>query len=61
LLDFVERHGQCGKLTGDATQRTEPGYRLTVVYPCGVVFERWITPEDPTEDMVRTALLALPN
>jgi hypothetical protein len=33
-------------LIADATAPAPNGYRLTVACPYGVVFERWITPED---------------
>jgi len=33
------------------------GYRLTVACPCGVVFERWVTPEDADDDLFRLASL----
>jgi len=29
-------------MTGDATQPSWNGYRLTVACACGVVFERWV-------------------
>ena len=29
------------------------GYLLTVACPCGVVFERWVTPEDAELDLIR--------
>ncbi len=33
------------------------GYLLTVAYRCGVVFERWVTPEDAELDLLRAASL----
>jgi hypothetical protein len=30
---------------------------LTVAYPCGVVFERWVTPEEADADLLRLASL----
>jgi hypothetical protein len=32
-------------------------YLLTVACPCGVVFERWVTPEDAELDLLRAASL----
>jgi len=32
-------------------------YRLTVACACGVVFERWVTPEDAGLDLLRAASL----
>ena len=40
-------------MTGDATEPASHGYRLTVACACGVVFERWVTPDDADEDMIR--------
>jgi hypothetical protein len=44
-------------MTGDATEPASNGYRLTVACACGVVFERWVTPEDADADLVRIARL----
>jgi hypothetical protein len=41
-----------GPLTADATEPAWDGYLLTVACSCGVVFERWITPEDADADFV---------
>jgi hypothetical protein len=46
-----------GPLTGDATKPAWNGYLLTVACSCGVVFERWITPEDADADLIRIARL----
>ena len=45
-------------LTCNATEPAWNGYLLTVVCPCGVVFERWVTPEDADADLVRVARLS---
>ena len=57
LEDFVLDHRPHGTMTADATQPAWNGYMLTVTCPCGVVFERWITPEDADADLVRIARL----
>jgi hypothetical protein len=57
LEDFVHDHRPHGTLTGDATPPAWNGYLLTVACPCGVVFERWVTPEDADADLVRIARL----
>ena len=44
-----------GPLTGDATAPAWNGYLLTVACPCGVVFGRWVTPEDAELDLLRVA------
>ncbi len=48
LQDFVHDHRRHGSLTGDATEPAWNGYLVTVACPCGVVFERWVTPEERT-------------
>jgi hypothetical protein len=44
-------------LTADATEPAWNGYLLTVACPCGVVFERWVTPEEADRDLLRPASL----
>ena len=44
-------------MTGDATQPAWNGYLLTVAYACGVVFDRWVTPEEADADLLRLATL----
>ena len=51
LEDFVRDHRSHGTLTADATEPAWNGYRLTVACPCGVVFGRWVTPEDAELDL----------
>jgi hypothetical protein len=55
LEEFVRDHRPHGALTGDATVPAGNGYLLTVACPCGVVFERWVTPEDADDDLLRAA------
>jgi hypothetical protein len=57
LADFIADHRPHGSLTGDATEPAWNGYLLTVPCPCGVVFERWVTPEDADADLVGIARL----
>ena len=45
-------------MTADATEPAWNGYLLTVACPCGVVFERWITPEEAELDLLRSARLS---
>jgi hypothetical protein len=40
-----------------ATEPAWNGYLLTVSCPCGVVFERWVTPEEADVDLLRFASL----
>jgi hypothetical protein len=57
LWEFVGAHRLHGTLTGDATEPAWNGYLLTVACPCGVVFERWITPDAADADLLRIASL----
>ena len=57
LRDFVDDHRPHGPLTTDATEPAWNGYRLTVACPCGVVFERWVTPVDAELDMLHSSSL----
>ena len=49
LEEFIADHRPHGPLTGDATAPAWNGYRITVACPCGVVFERWVTPVEAIE------------
>jgi hypothetical protein len=55
LEEFVTNHRPHGSLTADATEPAWNGYMLTVVCACGMVFGRWVTPEDA--DLVGIARL----
>jgi len=57
LKTFVLNHRQHGTMTADATRPAWNGYLLTVACPCGVVFQRWITPEEADADLLRLASL----
>jgi hypothetical protein len=46
LEEFVQDHRPHGVLVADASPPGPNGHRLEVGCPCGVVFERWVTPED---------------
>jgi len=46
-----------GSLIADATEPASNGYLLTVACPCGVVFERCVTPEDAELDLLHFASL----
>jgi len=55
LEEFFSDHRPHGSLTADATEPAWNGYVLTVACPCGVTFERWVTPEDAELDLLRAA------
>lgn len=55
LEESVGFHRAHGELHADASEPAPNGYRLTVACPCGVTFQRWITPQDAAIDL---ALLA---
>jgi len=57
LEEFVQDHRPHGSLAADATEPAWKGYRLTVACSCGVVFERWVTPEDADVDLLGIAAL----
>jgi hypothetical protein len=53
LQEFVHNHRPHDGMTADATEPEPNGYRLTVACACGVVFERWVGPQDADADLVR--------
>jgi len=57
LEEFVHDHRWHGPLTGDATEPAWSGYLLTIACPCGVVFGRWVTPQEADADLLRLASL----
>jgi hypothetical protein len=57
LTDFVHDHRPHGSLIADATEPEWNGYLLTVACTCGVVFGRWVTPEEADADRLRLASL----
>jgi len=57
LEEFIAEHDRHGTLTGDTTEPGSNGYLLTVVCPCGVTFERWVTPDAAELDLLRLARL----
>jgi hypothetical protein len=57
LEDFVNDHPPPRPLTADATEPAWNGYLLQVACSCGVVFGRWITPEDADADLIGIARL----
>jgi hypothetical protein len=57
LEAFIHSHRPHGALTADATPPAWNGCLLTVACPCGVVFERWVTPEDADADLLGIARL----
>ena len=55
--NFVHDHRPHGSLTADATTQAWNGYPLTVACSCGVVFERWVTPEEADACLLKIASL----
>jgi hypothetical protein len=53
----VSDHRPHGTLTGDAGEPTPNGYRLWIACPCGLTFERWITPQEAGDDLAMLARL----
>jgi hypothetical protein len=58
LEEFVHDHRPHGPLTADATEPAWNGYLVTVACPCGVVFGRWVTPEEAEADRFCDARLS---
>jgi hypothetical protein len=56
LEEYVHDHRPHGSLAVNATEPAWNGYLLTAACPCGVVFGRWVTPEDAELDLLRLAL-----
>jgi hypothetical protein len=57
LEEFVHDHRPHGPLVADATEPAWNDYLLTSTCSCGVVFERWVTPEDAERDLIGLASL----
>jgi hypothetical protein len=57
LDDFGRDHRPHGTLAATAGEITPHGYRLEVACPCGVTFERWVSPDDAAEDLAYRARL----
>ena len=55
--DFAAGHRSHGPLIADTSALTPNGCRLTVACPCGVTFERWVTPEEAARDLAILARL----
>ena len=57
LDHFAAGHRPHGQLIAETGALTPNGYRLQVACPCGVTFERWITPEEAARDLTMPARL----
>jgi hypothetical protein len=57
LEEFADDHRPHGPLTAEATEPAWNGYRLTVACPCGIVFGRWVTPQQAHADLIRLVTL----
>jgi hypothetical protein len=58
LEEFIGLHGKHGRLTPNVGPLTPNGYRLELACPCGVTFERWVTPEDAALELAMRHLRA---
>ena len=54
---FIRQHRDDSQLVGDATEPLPSGYQLIITCPCGVMFVRWVTPEDAAIDLAALARL----
>jgi hypothetical protein len=50
------RRRACDQLTADATAPAPNGYLVTLGCSCGVVFMRWVTPEETGRDLMASDL-----
>ena len=57
LEDFVHDHRPHGTMTAQVTQPARNGYLLTVACSCGVVFARWVSPQEADADLLQIARL----
>lgn len=55
LEDFTVGHRSHGPFITQTGVLTPNGHRLTVACPCGVTFQRWITPEEALQDIAAPA------
>ena len=55
-ISLITVGGAFGATARRATARRN-GYLLTVACPCGVTFERWVTPLDAELDLLQSASL----
>jgi hypothetical protein len=53
LEEFVSDHHSHGAPRANATEPAR-NVLLTVAFQCGVVFERWVTPEQAVSDLVHS-------
>ena len=61
LDHFLLQRRVHGRLTPTVGAQTPNGYRLAIACPCGVTFERWVTPQDALEDLLLARLRAERN
>ncbi len=61
IEEFVQVHRPCGELFWWTSPPTPKGYQVRVACPCGVVFERWVLPQDAGEDLLGSGLVAFLN
>jgi len=61
LEEFIRDHRPCGTLRATATNPASNGYTVTVACSCGVVFQRWVLPQDAEEDLLLSRLVARLN
>ena len=61
LDHFLAVHRAHGRLSPTVGKETPNGNRLAIACPCGVTFERWVTPPDALEDLLRARLRAERN
>jgi hypothetical protein len=59
---FALEHRKCaGRRRADTSLATPSGYSVLVRCGCGRELTHWVTPEDPHQASLRSALLAFEN
>ena len=61
LEEFAQTHCPHGDLTYWTTPPTPKGYQVRVACPFGVIFERWVLPQDAAKNLLHSQLPAFPS
>jgi hypothetical protein len=61
LEDFMRAHQPCGDVEADVGEETVNGHHVAVTCACGEAFERWVSVETASEDLLRSRLSAFEN
>jgi len=56
LARFVHSHRRHGDPTWRTSEPMDKGYSVQVTCFCGVIFERWVLPQDGEDDLLHSSL-----